>query len=54
MEKATVPVVYTLELPDYNGTSFILPKEMIRPMVRETYAGFVTMVNNLAKKCYIF
>lgn len=39
MQVAKVPLVYTMELPDY-GEGFIMPVEKIKPMVRETYEAF--------------
>lgn len=43
MQVAKVPLVYTMELPDY-GEGFITPIEKIKPMVRETYEAFEIFV----------
>lgn len=43
MQMAKVPLVYTMELPDY-GDGFIMPVEKIKPMVKETYEAFKVFV----------
>ncbi|XP_011505294.1 PREDICTED: carboxypeptidase B-like [Ceratosolen solmsi marchali] len=47
MEKAGVPIVYTVELPEFNGKLFVMPQEEIRPMVRETYKILKHMIFNI-------
>jgi hypothetical protein len=50
MEKAKVPIVYTIELPEVDGNLFILPQENIKPIARETYTIFITMMDNIYKE----
>ncbi|OXU21905.1 hypothetical protein TSAR_014267 [Trichomalopsis sarcophagae] len=49
-DEAEVPIVYTMELPEYEKNSFIVPKKYIKPLITETYVGFATLLQNIYEK----
>ncbi|KAG7210208.1 hypothetical protein KM043_011762 [Ampulex compressa] len=51
MEKAQVPLSYTIELPDY-GSGFVVPVDKIKPMVKETFEGFKVFLKHVCARRY--